>query len=206
VPADVQRGQRREALREVAVDELVHALGPQQVLQPVLAQVAQGNPDWQGVPGELRGGRREHHLAPVGGGGQPGATVQRRPEVVPVLEFDLARVQPHPDAEVTERAPVLGLHPSLAGERGRDRAGGRGEGGVDGVPHRLEHRPPVRLDGFAQQGVVPAHGLPVGGRAGLEQAGAPLQVGEQEGDGPGRQLRQIPHRRAIRWPPQATLE
>ena len=36
--------------------------------------------------------------------------------------------------------------------------------------------------------MVPAHGVPVGGRVGLEQAGAALQVGEQEGDGAGGEV------------------
>jgi hypothetical protein len=62
-----------------------------------------------------------------------------------------------------------------------------GEGGVDGVPHRLEHRPPVTLDSSSQEIVVPAHRLAVGDGVGLEQPGAALQVGKQEGDRPLRQ-------------------
>ena len=37
---------------------------------------------------------------------------------------------------------------------GPDGVRGAGEGGVDGVPHRLEHRAPVRLDRPLQEVVV----------------------------------------------------
>ena len=89
---------------------------------------------------------------------QPGAAVQGRPEVVGPLALHLPRVQPHPRPQGArpELAPVLPLQGQLPGQGRGDGVGGAGEGGVDRVPHRLEHHPPVRLHRPPQEGVVAA--------------------------------------------------
>jgi hypothetical protein len=185
----VQRSQRGELAGQFRVDELVHPLGPLQVPQPMLAQVAQPGPRREGVPHQVVGGLGQHRLPPVGRGRQPGAAVERRPEVVATLALDLPRVEAHPGSEFAHFAPSLRPQGQLPGEGGRDGVRRLGEGGVDRVAHRLEDDPPLRLHRPAEEVVVAAHGLAVGGGVGLEQAGAPLQVGEQERHRPLRQRR-----------------
>jgi hypothetical protein len=97
------------------------------------------------VPHQLRRGRGEHRLPPVGGGRQPGAAVKGGPGVVGPLALRLARVQPHPGPEGPrpQRPPVGRQQRARPGQGGGDRVGGAGEGGVDRVPHRLGHHAPV---------------------------------------------------------------
>ena len=211
-----ERAQGGERFRQVRVRELEQVLRPLQVAQPVDPQVAQGGAGGQGVPRQDGGGRREEHLAPVAGGREAGAAVQGLPEVVPALHVHLPGVQPHPYPERARFAPGLGPERDLPRQGGGHRVPRAGERRVDGIPHRLEHHPLVALHRLPQEGVVAGGGLPVGGRVGRQQAGAALQVGEQERHRPRRQRRQracpeppgqhLSHRPAPRPAPQESMQ
>ena len=117
----VQRAQGGEVAGEPRGGELEHPLGPGQVLQAVLPQVAQPRAGREGVPHQIVGGLGQHRLPPVGRGQQARAAVERRPEVVPPLALHLARVHPHPglDGPRPQLAPVRRLEGQLPGQRRR---------------------------------------------------------------------------------------
>jgi len=62
VRARVERSQRRKLCRNVGGDELTHALGPGEVAQAVLAEVAQARSRRQRSAYELRRDARKEHL------------------------------------------------------------------------------------------------------------------------------------------------
>ena len=86
---------------QVFHDELEDALGTDQVAQPMLAQVAQGDGGWQMVAHQLGGRLREEDVTAVPSRQQAGHAVHRRSEVVSVPLVRRARVQRHPHAEGT---------------------------------------------------------------------------------------------------------
>ena len=81
----VERGERGEVVGESGDDELVHVLGPGQVLEAVLAHVADRDPVGQPILHQLPRRTRQHGLPAVGDRPQPGRPVDRRPVVVAQL-------------------------------------------------------------------------------------------------------------------------
>ena len=162
----------------VPVAELVDALGRREVLEAVLAEVGQLDVD------EAGGRRRDEHLAAVTGGGDAGGPMhvvadvallcqQRRPGVQP---------DPHPDRARSERL----RHRRRRSERARRRR------------EREEERIALRVDLDATLGSAgladhaPVLGERVGVRLGAELVQQPrraLDVGEEERDRAGRELR-----------------
>ena len=120
---------------------------------------------------------------------QPRQPVEGSGQVVAALvRFRLPRMQGHAHPERAELTPVLGKQRPL-GIKGRGNGGGRrGEGGLDGIPDRLEVDAAMRLDGRIEQGHVAldgrGHRLPVP----LPERGAALDVGKEEGDGAGGEI------------------
>ena len=131
--------------RELGVAQLEEALRRGEVLEPVLAQIADR------LPGDEVARRlRQEHLASVPGGGDPRRTVDVHPDVALVGHDGLARVQPHANADrsvAKRRLPVRG---------GADRVGGARERDEERIALR------VHLDA-----AVPREGLPQrrGGRS-----------------------------------------
>ena len=158
--------------------------GPDEVAQPVLAQVAQAGPGRQGVAHQL--GRRlgEQHLPPVGRRQQPGAAVEAaaadssRPAA-----RHLAGVQRHPHPQRRRSAPqASACSARCAGQRGGHGASGaRAKAAYTASPHRLEDtprrapRPPRRRGRGGRRPRIAAG-------CASHRRGAALQVGEQEGD------------------------
>src|SRR5262249_6690606 len=70
-----------------------------------------------------------------------------------------------------------------------DCIGGTSEGDEEGIPLGAENVPSVRLDRFAEQGVVLVEEVGIGVSKTLQQPGAAFDVREQERDGAGRQVR-----------------
>ena len=98
-------------------------------------------------------------------------------------DLDIARVQPHPHAELAHVAPVLGGNRALTVDGGPNSVAGAGEGGVHAVTQGFEDDAAVGLDSAAQQVVMTAHRRPHCMRVLLQQARAPLDVSEEERDG-----------------------
>ena len=107
------------------------------------------------------------------------------------LALHLARVQPHPrpEAPCPDRAPVLPLQGELPGEGRGHGVRGAAKAAYTASPTVSNTTPPWASTAAAEEGVVAGHRLPVGVRVRLEQRGAALQVGEQEGHRAGREGR-----------------
>ena len=193
----VQGAQSREVAGEARVHQLEHSLRPGQVLEPVGAQVAQPHLFWEVVLHHLCHCGREHHLPPVRSTHEARAAVERRPEVVGPLALHLAQVHPHPRSQRPRRAPGLPVQGPLPGQGGRTASVGRAKAAYTASPTVSKTTPPEASTAPCREVVVAGHGPPVGGGVGLQQAGAALQVGEQERHRP---LGQCP-RRAHRSPP-----
>ena len=146
-------------------------------------------------------GLGQHHLAPMGDGFQAGHTVDGWAEVVAVAFLALTGVHSHPDPESRFLRPCVGVQSALGLFGCFHCFFGRGEDGAERVFHRLEYVATRLLDGRTHQGVVSLQGGSHRLWMLLPQAGRPLDVTEQEGDGPGRQrhLEIVPHP-GVRWP------
>ena len=134
---------------EVVVPELVDALGSGEVLEPVLAQVAEPVSAHEG-----RGRGGDHHLAAVGAGGDPGGAVHVCAHVALVRQVRRAGVQAHAHADRPggERTLPLG--------RRLERARGGGEDVEEGVPLGVHLHAAVTGEGFAQEPPVLGERLP----------------------------------------------
>jgi hypothetical protein len=152
--------------------------GDVEVLQPVLAQIAQ-----PGLRLERDGRLGDEHLPTVAGRRDPRGEMDIAADVVAVRHERRARMQTHPDSN-RPRRKVLG---HLG--RGGDRAGGRREGDEERIALCVDLDPAVPGGG-------PTDHLPVLGESGrvllgaqlVEQAGRALDVREEERDGAGGQL------------------
>jgi hypothetical protein len=180
VRPEVERGQRRELRRQVRVRDLEDALRPAQVLESMLTQVAQRDAARQPATDE-RGGRvRQQDLAAVTGRHDPRRPVDGGPEVVATARLGLARVDPDADPDRARLRPLRREEPALGGGRGADRLDRRLEdrhepvaGGLDDLAARVGNR-------GADDGVVLSEGRAHRQRVLLPQAGAVLDVGEEE--------------------------
>src|SRR5262249_5887625 len=81
-----------------------------------------------------------------------------------------------------------GAEVELGGDGGVEGIRGSGKGGAEGVADRLEDLAVVRLNRGVEAGVVSGEGEAHGVGVLLPELGAPLDVGEQEGDRAGGQV------------------
>ena len=189
----IERLRRRKVSGKLGGEELVEALSLDQIAQPVPAEVAEGDPRIR--PRTRQGGDRprQQDLAAVGGTQQPSDPVHMRAEVVVPPLFCCAGVDRHPHPQATDLHPRGRRQRPLGGDRGANRRVRGEEDGAEGIPHGLEDVAAGVLDGAAHKRVMPGkrhrHRLGVV----LPAAGAPLDIREEEGDGPARPLR---HQRA----------
>ena len=160
--------------------ELEDALGAPEVLEPVLAEVAQARTVREVVRGEGRGGGRQEHLPAVPGGHDPGGAVDGRTEVVVAAPFGVPAMDADPDAERPGFRPCRRREPALDGETCRHPVSGRRRSRHQSVAGRLHDLPASRLDGAAQDRVVPLKGGRHGVGQSLPELGAAGDVGEQE--------------------------
>ena len=172
------RGVERPERREVAVAELVQALGSDQVLQTVLAEVADGRVRLEEPTRRLG----EDDLPAVGRRGDPRRAVDVDPHVALVRDDRLAGVDSHADAD---RAPLERLTP--VGCRG-DRVGGSGERDEEGVTLRVDLDAAVPRERLPQRAAVVVEEVCVSRPVLLEEPSRALDVREEEGDGAGRQV------------------
>ncbi len=178
----VQRSDRRELGLESLDVELPDPFGRGQVLEPMLGQVAKAHALGQILSHEDACGIGQQDLPAVSGGRDPGGTVDVDPDVVVAAEAPLASVQAHPDPEAGAVRPGCGMQLALG-------AGG----GLDGLDCRWKHREErvaLRTDlNAVVRGDRAAQDLGMGGQEVVvvkserrQQAGRPLDVGEQECD------------------------
>ena len=130
-------------------------------------------PRRQGVPHQVDRGLGEHHLPPVGRGRQPGAAVQRRPEVVRPLRPPPRRCAA-PSAPGARPRPAP-PSPPAAGPRCPARAAatasvGRAKAAYTASPTVSNTAPPCPSTAPRSRAWWRRDGVAVGGRVGLEQA------------------------------------
>jgi hypothetical protein len=140
----------------------------------------------------------DDRLLAVRQGLEAGAAEEGRAEVVSAPGLDGAGVDGDADGQAPANiGPVFGLQRSVGVKGGLQRRRRLREGGVDRVAHGLEDDALVAGDQVCVDLVMARERTGgCGGAVLLEQAGAALQVAEQERDHAGRQGRQA---RALRW-------
>ena len=98
--------------------------------------------------------------------------------------------------------PRFVLQAALRVERGLERIARRVERGAECIARDLKHMSVVARDGLMQDGVMAREeGRQFGGNL-LRQRGAALDVGEEKGDGAGRQ---VIHRFFLNTEPRASI-
>ena len=158
--------------RELALPELVDALGSGEVLEPVLPQLVKPGRDERG------GGRRDEHLAAVSRRCDTGALVHVLSDVALLREEWGTRVQPHAHLNGAGRKR-LGHFP---GSRDRTRRGR--EGDEEGIALRVHFDPMMGVERLPQHAPVLCQRTRVSLCAQLvQELGRALDVREEEGDG-----------------------
>ena len=178
--------ERREVAAEARLVELEDPLRLRQLRQRPEAEVAElavgGEHECRGLGGD--------DLAAVARVRDPERAVDVDADVAVLAERGGAGVQP--DADAHRRGPVVARDPPLRVDRGLRGGLGLGEGGEELVAARVDLVAVGCRDRFAQEAPeVGEHGLP----AVAELAGEPrraLDVGEEEGDGSGRERAHVP--------------
>ena len=166
--------------------ELVDALRPIEILEPVLAEVAQGGSLELCVLEDGRGCQRDEDLAPVSCSHDPGRAVHAEPVVALGGGARLGRVDPHSYAQLASRRPLVASQRPL----GVDRCAGR----LIGARKGKEKRVSLVVDLLAGVGAgSPAQDLPVVGERlsvplaqTLQQPRRPFDIRE-ESDGSSEQ-------------------
>ena len=180
----LEGAQRWEVCRHAFGDELKDAVRTLQVLEAMLAQVLEPGTGRQAIAHQLGGGGGEQHLSAVAEAHQAIGPVERRTEVVVAPPLDLTGVNAHADAEPVpaERGPRFACERGLGLDGSQHGAGWAWESRVLGVADRLEDDAALLAHGVAENGVVAAQRVAVAVAVTLEQAGAALDVREEEGD------------------------
>ena len=154
----------------------------------MLSEIAEARAVWQAALGQRRSGLGDDDLAPMGRVGDPRGAVNLQPDVIGADKRCLARVDPHAHPDRVTVRPLLRSEADLSVDRCADRIRSFGED--------CEHRIPLRLNRMSlmltdrpveNRAVAPQNTHPVLSQ-GLDQARRALDVGEEEGDDPCRQI------------------
>ena len=168
-------------------------LGLLQILQSVSPEVAQAGLGREGASHPIRACLGKEDLSPVSGGQEAGEPVERGTEVIAPALLGGAGVQRHAHPQRADGGERLGGEGALGFQGRREGIGSRGKGGTELVADRLEDLAAMGLDGGAEKRVMASEGSPHRLGLLLPEAGAALDVREEECD---RDCRQIRHRRA----------
>ena len=174
------------------MDDLEDLLRPVQVPEPVTTEVNEIDERRECLAYEVGSRLRAQHLPGVRDAHQPRGSVERWAEVVTVALFRLAGVHPNPDRERTRLAPLLTFDRALRLDRRDYRLGRIREHCVHPIARHLDDEAAVPLDRAAQDRVVTRQRLSHRVAMLLPQTRRTLQIREQEGDRPRRQLAHHP--------------
>jgi hypothetical protein len=175
-------GKRREVAIHAFGDELEDPLGPSQVLEPVLSEVDQRVLRREVVLHQLSRGLGKEHLAAVPGSGEAGPSMNVHPGVAFCGSERLAGMNSHPHPHRSRDESALGIG------RGSDGICGSGESDEKGIALRVDLDPAVLSESASQDAPVLGEDVRVPLPELVEQPRRALDVREEEGDGPGRQL------------------
>ena len=109
----LQGMQRWKVGWQVGHDQLEHPFGALEILQPVLAEIAQRGFRRQPGSGQHMGGVGQHYLPAVAGVGDPRRAMHVESDVVPVQKPPLATVNAHPHPHRRICRPLVLRQPAL---------------------------------------------------------------------------------------------
>jgi hypothetical protein len=185
------RPERRELARQPLHHQLVEPHGPVEILQPLLAQVAQLDPRrlLLLVLQQLTRGLRDKHLAAMCRRADPRRPVHGETVVATVARLRLACVDPHPHAHLDALVwPRIRMESALRCSRRVNRILRPPERGEERIPLRVHDLAAMRSEDGTQKLLMLGQQPPVPVPQLLEQPRRALDVREQEGDRAARQL------------------
>jgi hypothetical protein len=185
----VAGAERREVARQSFDHELEDALGSGEVLQRLIAQVAQGNGRDLLVIDDSGRRAREQDLAAVRDRADPSRPMDGDPHVPFVAGVSLARVKAHAHRDPTAVLPRLTVERALGRDCGRHGVAGMFEHDEEGVSLRIDFRAAVLNERSAQQRTMGGEHCAVLLAESLDQPRRTVHVGEQKSDGAARRLR-----------------
>ena len=191
VGARVQGPGRRKFRRQTGDDEIVKMLKMQDVLQPVLAQVAQRDPHRERVLHQAAGCSRNDDLSAMGCVGDASGSMHVHAHVMGTADDPLTGVEAHADPHPRALGPIVGLKVALGHHGGVDCALRTCEGGEKRVAGGVHLRAVTRRNGAADDAGMFAANLRVGIAQSVHQSSRALDVGEEERDGAARQVRHL---------------
>ena len=179
-PAGVEASNRREVGFEPRSDHLEQMLGVGQVLQAMLAEVAERDALQAGRLGQGPGCRRHQDLLAVARGGDA--------DVAVAAELPVAGVESHAHADPAVGGPFVRADRPLGLDRAGHRSRCAGERDEEGVALGVDLRAARGDEDVAKDAVVLLQDRAVALRELPEKARAALDVGEHEGDRSGGEL------------------
>jgi hypothetical protein len=132
------RSQRGKVLGERVDLELEDPFRPVEVLQALLAQIAQAHVLGQLVLDQFTRRVREQHLAAVSRSHDPGRAMNTKSDITPFTDRGLARMKSDPDAQLGPGRPLMRRERPLSRDCRRDRVAGPREGHEKGVALRVD--------------------------------------------------------------------
>ncbi len=179
-----QAPQRRKPLRQARSGELVDVFRCLDVLQPVKAQVAEGNSGREVRRGQQPRRVGRHHLAAVRGRRDPGRPVHVQPHIRVLMPGRLPGMQAHPDPEADPAGPVVAGQVTLRRHAAADRVRGRVEHDEETVALGAHLMPAELAKQAAQNRALGRQRLPPLVAKTAQQRRRPLHVAEEHRYGP----------------------
>ena len=155
----------------------------------MLAEVANGHVIRQLILDEVAGRARQQHLSAVASRTDAGRAVNRKANQARLRGRGLAGVQPHAHAKHQSVWPRMRSKCPLGGDYRPDRIFRTTEGDEEGIALAVQLLTAPLPKRGPQQPVVIGKQRPVAAAQFLQQPSRPLDVREEEGDRPTRQLR-----------------
>jgi hypothetical protein len=153
-------------------------IGSFQAPQREGARVDEPQPGRQVVSDERRRRRGHDDLVAPGDGQEPGRSIHRRSEVVPVTLNGFSRVKGHADLQAGSWRPGERLQHPADRQYGVQSGGGSLEGHAETVAPGSEHKAACILDRISDESVVSLQGNPHLVRMPIPQPGRVLDIGD----------------------------
>jgi len=169
--------------RELPAAELVQPLRPRQIPQPVLAQLAKLE-----APNQIPRRLRDKNLPSVTACGDARRSVHPEPEVPFVSDRGLSRVQAHAPPHLRALGPVVLCQSALRCNGGSQSRVGASEGEEERISLRVDLATVASFCRLPEDAAVAVEGVAVPVSELLEQSCRALDIREEEGDSPARQL------------------
>jgi hypothetical protein len=158
-----------------------------EVREPMLAEIAQAHSFWQ-IPRYNAVSNIGHKdLTAVSSRSDAGGSVDIHTNIPSLPGYRLARVEPDAHLRRSPIGPRLRLHGPLRRYGGKQGISRPRKGREHGIPLSVHHLTLAFLDGGTEQAVVSCESFGITLTQALEQPRRALDIGEEEGDRPGRQ-------------------